>query len=177
MKKSTHLLLIAVAIIFTASIHAQQWKTFSNDTILFTAKYPGNWTNKIKEDKRIYFTSPLDNDKDDFTENVNIGVSFNDEFGTVLKIDDLAPSVLSEVGKIISDLKKESQRKFKWNNTDAIEIIYTGHSDSYPKERVRFTQWLCFYKKRLYVATFSAVATVSKHNVTAKKIMESVVFK
>jgi hypothetical protein len=156
---------------------AQQWKTFSTDSILFTAKYPANWINKVKEGKRVFFTSPLDNAKDNFKENINIRAMYNEDFSTTLKIKETVPEIAAELQKAITDYTEESQRNFTWNGADAVEIIYTGYAAADLSLKARFTQWFCFYKSRLYTLTFAAAADNNTHNTTAKKIMESVKFK
>ena len=60
---------------------------------------------------------------------------------------------------------------------DAAEIIYSGYNKLDESLRVITTQWYCFYKSRLYLATFVAAAGKNDHTATAKKIMSSIVFK
>ena len=156
---------------------AQEWKTYSTDSTLFTAKYPDTWVNRTKENKRVFFTSPLDNDKDDFRENINISVSFNPEFGTTTKITDLFPSVTDQLKSSIDEMTIEVQRNFKWNDTDAAELIYSGYYKDDNSVKIRITQWFCFYQQRLYVVTFTAAFDNALHNETAKKIMNSIKFK
>jgi PsbP-like protein len=169
------LTLIFLSIVFTG--FTQQWKTYSNDSILFTAKYPPSWVNKIKEGRRVFFTSPLENDSDNFKENINISVTPNEEFGTKYKITDMVPDILNELKSAIDEMNVETQRDFKWNDADAIELIYTGYSKSDSTLNIRLTQWFCFAKKRLYVATYTASADNTIHTETAKKLLNSIKFK
>ena len=76
-----------------------------------------------------------------------------------------------------SDFKEESLRYFKWNNYEAAELVYSGYSKSDESIRVRCTQWFCFYKSKLYLATFVSDAEKQTHDKTAKKIMSGIVFK
>jgi hypothetical protein len=161
------------------SLHAssQEWKIFSDTSILFTAKYPSNWVNKIKEGKRVFFTSPADNAADDFFENVNISVTTNPDYGTTLKIKEMFPGFTENLKSAFTDFKDEGQLFFKWNNQDACEIIFSGFNKSDETTRVRIIQWFCFYKTRLYTVTFTAVADNEKHTATARKIMKSITFR
>jgi hypothetical protein len=170
-------LLVVILPLLTVSAAAQNWKTFGNDSILFTAKYPDNWVNKIKEGKRVFFTSPVENASDNFKENINIAVVLNEAFGTSITINEALPSVTAQLRTVIEEFTEESSRSFKWNGADAIEIIYTGYSKNDLTLKARFTQWFCFYKKRLYTLTFTAAAGNTTHNATAKTIMESIQFK
>ncbi len=156
---------------------AQQWKTFSDSSILFTAKYPPTWINKIKEDKRVFFTSPSDGANDSFFENVNVGVTQNDDYGSKIKIKEVVPAVLDNLKSAFTEFNQEKERYFTWNTAAACEIIYTGYIKSNPDFKVRMTQWFCFYKTRLYTVTFTALAGNNKHNATANKIMSGIVFK
>jgi hypothetical protein len=144
---------------------------------LFTAKYPANWVNKIKEDKRVFFTSPDENKDDAFAENINVSVSTNAEFGTTLKIKDLIQEVVDNVKKSFDDFKEESRRPMKWNGVDAWEITYTGKSKSTEAPYVRITQRLCFYNTRLYLVTYSALKSGDAFAATAKQIINSMKFK
>ncbi len=161
---------------FPGHLKAQEWINFNNDSILFTAKYPSTWVNKIKEGKRVFFTSPSENAKDDFLENVNISVSTNPDFGTRYKIQDLFPDILEQLKQSFTEFNDEGLNNFKWNNTDAVEIVFSGFSKSSKEMKVRITQWFCFYKTRLYTVTFTAKADSDIHNATAKKIMQSIMF-
>ena len=152
------------------------WKTFTDTAGKFTAKYPGTWKNKIKEGNRVFFTSPADNEADQFYENININVSQNPGYATV-KIKDMFPAVTEQLKPAFRDFNSESQRFFKWNNMDACEIIYTGYNKIDESIKVRMTQWFCFFKTRLYTVTFTAAADNQTHTPTAKKIMGSIVFK
>jgi PsbP-like protein len=164
-----------LSIVFTGS--AQKWETYSNDSILFSAKYPSNWVNKIKEGNRVFFTSPMESDADNFKENINISVTPNEEFGTKYKIKDMVPDILEELKSAVDEMTVETQRDFKWNGADAVELVYVGYAKSDNTLKVRLTQWFCFAKQRLYVATYTASADNTLHTETANKILNSIKFK
>jgi len=159
------------------TITATGWKTFTDTAGRYTASYPPEWTNKIKEGNRVFFTSPAENDTDNFYENINISVTQNPGYGTEIKIKELFPAVTDQLKPSFRDFNAESQRFFKWNNMDACEIIYSGYNKIDESIRVRMTQWFCFYKTRLYTITFTAAADNSFYTAAAKKIMNSIVFK
>jgi PsbP-like protein len=167
---------ILLLLIFPFSMMAQDWKTFSDPEIDFTAKYPATWVNKIKEGKRVFFTSPPENDSDQFSENLNISMKKNAAFGTQIKIKEAIPSILNELGNNIDNFKLESEKDFKWNGNEAYELVYTGS----PKESeltIKITQWLCFSKGRLFTATYTAMVNNVVYVAPAKKIMESIRFR
>lgn len=154
----------------------ENWKTFIDTAGNFTAKYPPEWKNKIKENNRVFFTSPGENATDNFFENINIAVTQNPAYGTTVKIKDLFPAVTNQLKTDFKEFKSESQRFFKWNNTDACEIIYSGYNKMDESFKVRMIQWFCFYKTRLYTVTYTAAASNTIYTETAKKIMGSIVF-
>lgn len=158
-------------------IFSQEWKIFSTDSILFSANYPADWVNKIKEGKRVFFTSPAESATDDFYENINISVTFNPEFGTTTKIKDVFPGVIKDLKTSLNEFVFETQRNFNWNGADAVEIIYSGYSKSNADIKVRITQRFCFYKQRLYTSTFSASFNNNKFNSIVEKIVNGIVFK
>ena len=152
------------------------WKTFTDTAGMFTAQYPPNWVNKIKEGNRVFFTSPSESETDNFNENVNISVKYNTAYGGQIKIGDLFPSVTDQLKTAFNDFKSESQRSFTWNKTDAVEIIYSGFSSLDDKMRIRIIQWVCFYKSRLYTVTYTATASNTGLKPTALGIMGSIRF-
>ena len=171
------LLIICFIILASFRLLAQEWKTFADTSVLFTTKYPDNWTTKIKEGKRVFFTSPAESPSDDFLENINISVTINPGYGTEIKIKDLFPSVTNSLKSSFNEFKEESQRIFKWNNEDAAEIIYSGYNKIDTSFKVRMVQWFCFYKTRLYTMTFTSKADNTTHNVNAQKIMSGIIFR
>ena len=113
----------------------------------------------------------------DFKENINVSLTPNEDFGTKYKIKEMVPEVLESLKSNINEMNVEVQRDFKWNDADAVELIYTGYSKADITLKVRVTQWFCFSKKRLYVATYTASADNITHTETAKKILNSIRFK
>ena len=169
--------LICLLLLLPAVSFGQDWKTFDQPDILFTAKYPATWVNKIKEGKRVFFTSPSENDEDDFFQNINISVTTNPEYGTTLKVADVIQEIVDRVKGSFNDFNEESRTSFKWNGIDAFEITYTGKSKSEDELSVRIRQRVCFYKTRLYLLTYTALKSIDVYAVTAKKIMDTIKFK
>lgn len=156
---------------------AQDWKTFDQADILFTAKYPSGWVNKIKEGKRVFFTSPAENDADSFLQNINVSVTTNPEFGTTLKIKDFIQDIVDKVQSSFDAFNEESRTSLKWNGQDAVEITYTGNTRSGDVVSARITQRLCFYKNRLYLVTYTALKNSDVYALTAKQIINTIKFK
>ncbi|MEQ1676295.1 MAG: hypothetical protein ABL876_06330 [Chitinophagaceae bacterium] len=174
MRRITYFLVVLLLLPF--SLLAQEWKSFSDTSIAFTAKYPDTWVNKIKEGKRVFFTSPAENEVDSFYENVNISMSRNETYGKEILIKDAIPSVLEELANSIDDFTKETQRYFKWNGYDACELIYTGQVKG-SSLQVKITQWFCFSKGRLFVATYTSLASNTIYVAPAQKILQSIRFR
>lgn len=158
------------------SINKTGWKNFTDTAGMFTAQYPPNWVNKIKEGNRVFFTSPAESEADNFNENVNISVKYNAAYGGEIKIGDLFPAVTEQLKTAFRDFKSESQRNFTWNQTDAVEIVYSGFHSLDDKMRIRIIQWFCFYKSRLYTVTYTATASNTSLKATALAIMGSIRF-
>jgi hypothetical protein len=171
-----YILVVLLILLLPISLLAQEWKTFNDTSCAFTAKYPPDWVNKIKEGKRVFFTSPSENDEDSFLENVNISMTKNEAYGKEIMIKDAIPSVLKEVMNILDDFTKVTERYFKWNNSDACELIYTGQ----PKDselKIKITQWFCFSEGRLFTATYTSLASNTIYAEPAIKILKSISFR
>jgi hypothetical protein len=147
------------------------WLNFSDNTVPFTAIYPQIWANKINDDKRVFFTSPLDDSTDTFSENINLRAKESDN---TVSMGTLFPAVITELKKSIGNFSLKGQREFKWNNTDAGEIKFTGQSQNV---NVKITQWYTYYNGKLYVLTYTAADGDTRHDAEAQKIMNSILFK
>lgn len=147
------------------------WLNFSDNTVPFTASYPQTWANKINDDKRVFFTSPLDDSTDTFRENINLRAKVSDN---IISMGTLFPAVITELKKSVGNFSLKGQREFKWNNTNAGEIKFTGQMQN---ENVKITQWYTFYNGKLYVLTYTAADGDSRHDAEAQKIMNSILFK
>jgi hypothetical protein len=167
--------LLLLLLLLPISLLAQEWKIFNDTSCAFTAKYPPEWVNKIKEGKRVFFTSPAENDADEFFENVNISMTKNEVYGKSLFLKDVIPSVLEELAGVIDNFEKESERYFKWNNADACELIYTGKPKDSELE-IKITQWFCFSNGRLFTATYTALESNTVSTDSAIKILKSIRF-
>lgn len=147
------------------------WLNFFDNTVPFIATYPQTWTNKIKEDKRVFFTSPLDDSTDKFRENINLLVKESDN---TIPMSTLFPAIITELKKSTGNFSLKEQREFKWNNTNAGEIKFTGQMQN---ENIRITQWYTFYSGKFYMLTYTAAAGDARHDAEAQKIMNSILFK
>lgn len=157
---------------------SQTWIRFADSTVSFTASYPSGWTLKIKEGKRVFFTSPAENEEDNFRENINIGMNSNPVYGTSLRIEELLPDVVETLKTQINGFQKTAERLFPFNNSQTAELKYTGiyglNGDS---AKISITQWFCFWKQRLYTITYTSLQGSTRYDADARKIMESIRFR
>ena len=170
-------LIIYLLLLLPVCSFAQEWKTFTDPTILFTAKYPADWITKIKEGKRVFFTSPSEGKDDAFAENINISVTTNAEFGITLKVNDVVDNIVDKVKESFIEFTEESRTAIKWNGVDAFEITYSGNPKTDETMWVRITQRLCFYKTRLYLVTYTALKSNDNFSVISKQIINTIKFK
>ena len=170
-------LIIYLLLLIPVVSSVQNWKTFDQDDIMFTAKYPAGWVNKIKEGNRVFFTSPSEGSADIFAENININVTSKPEFGTTVKIKDIVQEVTQGLKNSFSEFKVESETFIKWNGVEAFEITYTGRPKSDETMEIRIIQRLCFYKTRLYLLTYTALKNSDTYALTAKQIINTIKFK
>ncbi|MEI7471749.1 MAG: PsbP-related protein [Chitinophagaceae bacterium] len=160
--------------LFQTSV-AQKWNNFSNNAIAFTARYPANWTKKIKEGNVVFFTSPAENEEDEFYENVNIRMTEDAAFNSKMKMKSTMPAILEKLTSLLDDFTLITERYFKWNGGDAGEIIYTGKSQDNGAE-VKITQWIGISKGRLFTATYTSLANNTVYLQDSRKILSSIRF-
>ncbi len=170
------ILSIILLLLLPFSLLSQEWKTFNDTSCAFTAKYPANWVNKIKEGKRVFVTSPSENDSDDFLENLNISMIRNQAYGTEIFIKDAIPTVLEKSKENVDSFSKLTERYFKWNGYDACELIYTGKPKN-SELTIKSTQWFCFSEGRLFIATYVSAKNNVIYTETAMEIIRSIRFR
>ena len=167
---------LALFLPFLAVAQPGSLKAFKDTAGYFSTKYPSTWTSKIKEGNRVFFTSPADSSSDAFLENINISVTVNTSYAT-MKVQDLVNEVKVTIPQQFSTYREESIRYFKWNNTDAAEMVGSGLGKTNSGFEIRIKQWYCFYQSRLYVITYVAKEDSHKHDKAALEIMNALIFK
>lgn len=167
---------IILVLLLPFSLLSQEWKAFNDTSCSFTAKYPSNWVNKIKEGKRVFFTSPVESDNDVFLENVNISMNRDPTYGREINIKDVIPSVLEKASETVDSFSKLTERYFKWNGYDGCELIYTGQPEN-SELTIKSTQWFCFSEGRLFIATYVSAKSNVIHTETAMEILRSIRFR
>ncbi len=168
-------MLLTLMLVFGVSFsQAQQWLPFTDTAGNFTASYPDTWTLKIKEGNRVFFTSPMESDQDDFRQNINISVTKSADFKD-LTIRSLAPDLVSNLESQYDNFKLISQRYFTWNGIESFEVVYTFTKEGL-KFPVRLKQWMCTKKEALYMVTYTAADQSDAFSATAVKIMTGIKF-
>ena len=172
-----NIFLLVLSIISVASSKAQEWKKFTDTVALFSASYPSTWANKTNDDGRVFFTSPPDKTDDPFRENINIKVShYKDVSGNFNLNEVIDKTIVSLKEGSFKDFNLISWTNFRWSKQDAAEIVYTAYIADMGNEKMKFTQWFCFFNNRFYVLTYCAVDNEKSHDLVARRIMKSIVF-
>lgn len=165
--------LFLFAIVFSFAATAQtNWKVYNHTETKCTIKYPANWelTDTI-ESTPFFIFSPLENDADDFRENINLStVSTAGEDVTLKQLVTENEDALQEG---ITNFKKLKNRYFTWNGKPAYEIVYEGEIESVAF-KLKWTQRYLLYKDMAYVLTYTGRADKpDKQQTTGIKIMDT----
>ncbi len=171
---------LILALLFSLLLTAQDWVVFSDSSISFTAKYPVSWTNKIKEKRIVFFTSPQAGGDDSFLENINVIIRENPAFDSSLNFKEAMPGIIESLEKKMTQFKIIAERHFTWNNHTAAELKYSIDSKGETEgktQHIKITQWFCALNGLLYTATYTSLAGDSIHDKTAVKILESFQFR
>jgi len=170
----TRLLLLLCFFIGITTAQAQTWIKFTDVEGKFTTKYPDNWEKKIKENNRVFFTSPKEDESDDFRQNVNISVTYSEDL-VGSKLRTLVPSVLKTIENKYDGYKFISGKYFKWNGVEAYEYNYSIKQSGLSFD-AGITQWMSIREGSIYMVTYTAPVGPDDMRETALKIMRSIVF-
>lgn len=154
---------------------AQKMEKFSHDSIPFTATYPAEWEHKIKIDKRVFFTSPLETTEDEFRENVNIAFKENKEFTSAFKLSAIEDAVVESLKKSYKDFKLEQKSAVQFSGSDALQIVYSGFMVALPATRIRIRQVMCSNQGKLWTVTYTSRADTHTWDLAADAIIKSIV--
>ncbi|MBK7434749.1 MAG: hypothetical protein IPI66_13220 [Chitinophagaceae bacterium] len=155
----------------------QEWLKHTDDTTQITVSYPDTWKLKTSNEKTLFIlTAPLENEQDDFNENMNMIVRKLPPGSENVTLADLGNSVESKTATLLDDYKLEYSKELQWNEGDAKEVSYTGKSKTTGKN-LHFIQRITINQGRLILITYTAQG--GREDIylsTALKIFDRTVF-
>lgn len=170
------ILIILAAILSYLPAAAQNLVKYSNESIPFTTYYPSDWETKVKTGNRVFFTSPADNDDDNFSENVNIGSKEGKGFTNTFMNPQMGSSILESLKTSFTDFKLEKKSHYKFNGCSAMDVSYTViMSEVLPGQPIKIRQIMFGKNGVLWTLTFTSKAGDKTWDAAADKIMKSVV--
>jgi len=164
---------LSVLIIFCAffQLQAQEetaWKT--NTEAGISIKCPEDWTNqKGLMGTTIFVASPLESEKDGFSENVNLVVE--DLQGMEIGIEEYAEFTKAQIEALITNSKILKAEKITFQEKDAYTMEYTGQQGQY---KLHWKQIYFIKKGKAYILTYTAEGDkFAKYLPTADRIIQS----
>ena len=164
--------LLNVSFAQTVSVDKQSWKELNFEG--FSIDYPENWDVNMKGEMGTKFIlfSPLENNQDDFKENINLVVQdltgYDIDLNGFVEISEQQVSTYVTEGKIL-----ESNRLSK-ENIAYHKMIYTGKQGVY---KLKFEQYFWVIESKAYILTFtSEESNYQKYKMIAETILNSFSF-
>ncbi|MBP6430655.1 MAG: hypothetical protein KA319_02725 [Ferruginibacter sp.] len=174
------ILFFAVTFFLNSSIIAQKvnnttqnWLSYTDTTIRISVKYPPEWTLKTTNPKSpIVLKAPLENDEDDFAENINYVVKPLPQGQKVL-LSDISKAIKNNIPNVVDEFKLGYEKKLQWMGGEAIEFFYSGVSKGdNAGVKIKLLQRIAIIKGNMYLATYSAEnGKVDVSNADAIKII------
>lgn len=148
------------------------WKTLSDS--LYTIQYPENWEMNYTGQVGLSFVvvSPIENDEDQFRENMSLVVQGMTADDSSLK--DFAEDNTYQIVDMITDGKIVKNEEGTINGANFQEVTYSGIQND-----MKFinTQRFYFHNENAYVLTFTcAAAHYDKFKPQIKKLMDTLRF-
>lgn len=164
----THIknIITVLALVFTANILFAQTEWTKKESETYTLSYPNDWNYKDDAGSGLVFTlmSPAADDKDDFSENINLIETAVPEGSN---LDELKEPLIEQLKAVITDFKLVSMNK----TAKGMEVVYTGSMGKY---KLKWKQWYILKGDKAYILSFTAqTATYATYLPTAEKIIAS----
>ncbi len=157
--------LIAGILIFSSLASAEQLKTFKNQELRYSIKYPADCQVKTLG-RAIVFIFPDIDKKTGFSENINIAVgSLTPPVPGLEEFFSKAKGNLTLGG---SGVKILEEKKDKLGGVDAYRIIYTSKQK---KTDFKLLQVISIYKNEAYVVTYTALPEQFSRNLSQANLI------
>lgn len=159
----------------TGNAAKAEWIMQQDSLYNFSFQYPGNWQLKLPgTSTRFFVTSYLENDSDNFRENINCIVRKLEDTAFAIRSSEAA--IKQSLSSKFSSYKLIKSGYIKWNNTDAFFIEYTCLQKSGDVEyNTHMYQQLAVVKGLLFTLTYTAEnISYGKYEAVVKQIIRSV---
>jgi hypothetical protein len=154
---------------------AEGWKLQKDTAYNFSFLYPVSWDLKLPgTNTRFFVTSKLENDADQFRENLNCIARGLQQQG--FKISDATEEIKKSLAEKLTDYKLIYSGYTTWNNVQMLTLEYTCTQESNGvKYYVHLLQKIAVAKGILFTFTYTAAADkYDKFLNTINKILKSV---
>jgi len=150
------------------------WLTHTDAAYHFSINYPAGWEFKLPRTKtRFFVTSPIEDNNDQFRENINCIVREIEQKG--LTISSAAETIKKNLADQMSDFKMIRSEYINWNNSETLELEYTctRKSGEY-NYNIHMLQRMAVINDTLFTLSYTSEdRSYNKYIATIKKIMES----
>ena len=149
------------------------WKTFSGAN--YTIQYPPNWELNQSGQMGTSFIllSPLENDKDQFKENVNLLVQ--DLTGRNIDLDKFVEISEGQVKTMVTNSTLIESTRMKNANPEFHKMVYSGDQGIF---HLKFEQYFWVINQQAYILTLTCEQNkFSDYKENGEKIINSFLFK
>jgi hypothetical protein len=145
------------------------WKTFSDKN--YTVQYPSNWelNQSGQMGTSLILFSPLENEKDQFKENINLIIQ--DLTGRNIDLDKFVEISEGQVKTMITKSSLIESTRMKNSNPEFHKMIYLGEQGIFS---LKFEQYFWIINQQAYILTLTCEQTkFSDYKETGEKILNS----
>lgn len=149
------------------------WKTFDGPN--YSIKYPSNWELDQSSQLGTSFVlySPLENNKDQLKENVNLIIQ--DLTGRGIDLDEFIQISEGQVKTLITNSTLVESSRIKSDYREFHKMIYSGDQGIY---RLKFVQYIWIINQKAYILTLTCEQKkFSDYKETGEMILNSFLFK
>lgn len=148
-------IILSILIVFCTffQVQAQEETAFKTATEAgVSIEYPNDWTNqKSLMGTTLFIASPLESEKDGFSENINLVVE--DLHGAEMTVDEYAEFTKAQIEALITNSNILKAEKMTFQERDAYTMEYTGQQGQY---KLHWKQVYFIEKGKAYILTYTA---------------------
>ncbi len=151
------------------------WRLYKHPDALFSLRYPPGWSTRTDESGRVFFTSPLQSENDNFRENINISASKSPGL-TQQDLLNGAADIIADLKANMTDFELLEQKTWPQSGAEGLQFTYKAHIPSIGDLDLQFVQRFFIKGPTLYTITFTGLSFDASLRAAGMRLLNSIRF-
>ncbi len=151
------------------------WRPYKHPKGLFSLRYPPGWATRTDDNGRVFFTSPLQTDTDNFRENVNISAAASPGLTQQDLLNGVA-DIIADIKANMNDFELLEQKTWPQSGLKGLQITYKAKIPSLGEFDLQFVQRFFVKGPTLYTITFTSLSSDASLQASGMRLLNSIRF-